>query len=479
MNGKKLFANPRNCAAGTLRQLDPSITKERNLSLFIFNIQQTKGIEFKTHTEGYEFLKKQNISVIDNYKVCHNADEVWDAICEIGENRGQLAYDIDGAVVKINDFSQREFLGNTSKVPRWAVAYKYPPEEKETVLRNVEIGVGRTGRITPIAVFDSIRLCGTNVSRATLHNQDFIDDLDIGIGDTIVVYKSGEIIPKIKSVNKDKRPSVWTRFILPEECPVCHEKTYREKDTADVKCINPNCPAQKERGIINFVSRDAMDIKGFGNVYVEELVRQGFLSNIADIYKLKDRRDELISLGIIGKEKNTDKLLEAIENSKEKEPSALLTGLGIPQVGKTASRTLFTSFSSFDELMDADVETLKTINDIGDISANIIYSYFKNEGNLKLINDLKELGLKMEVSQAEMASDKLSGKTFVITGTLPGMGRKEAEEIIIANGGKVTASVSKKTDFLLAGENAGSKLDKATKLGITILSEDDLKNIIE
>jgi len=479
MNGKKQFANPRNCAAGTLRQLDPAITKERNLSLFIFNVQQTRGIEFKSHTEGYEFLKKNKVKVIDNYKVCHTADEVWAAICEIGENRGQLAYDIDGAVVKINDLSQREKLGNTSKVPRWAIAYKYPPEEKETVLKDVEIGVGRTGRITPTAVFDSIRLCGTNVSRATLHNQDFINELDIGIGDTIVVYKSGEIIPKIKSVNKSKRPEEWTRFLLPAECPVCHEKTYREKDTADVKCINPNCPAQKERGIINFVSRDAMDIKGFGNVYVEELVRQGFLSNVADIYRLKDRRDELISLGIIGKEKNTDKLLESIENSKQKEPSALLTGLGISQVGKTAARTLFNEFASFDELMNADIDRLKSINDIGEVTANIIYSYFRNESNIALVTELKDLGLTTEVSASALDSDIFTGKTFVITGTLPSMGRKEAEQLILANGGKVTGSVSKKTDYLLAGENAGSKLDKAIALGITILSEEELKTMLE
>ena len=264
------------------------------------------------------------------------ADEVWDAICKIGENRGNLAYDIDGAVVKINSIADREILGATSKVPRWAIAYKYPPEEKETKLLDIELSVGRTGRITPTAIFEPVRLCGTSVSRATLHNQDFINDLDIGIGDTIVVYKSGEIIPKIKEVRREKRPEHWQRFQIPDTCPVCGAKTVREKDTADIRCISPDCPAQLERHIINFVGRDAMDIKGFGTVYIEELVRRGFLQDIADIYSLKKHREELIEQGIIGKEKNTDKLLDAIENSKNNEPFRLLTGFGIQNVGSSS-----------------------------------------------------------------------------------------------------------------------------------------------
>ena len=288
--GRKPFANPRNCAAGTLRQLDSRITKERKLSMFIFNVQEVRGRTFATHTEGYEFLKKQGIHVIDDYKVCKTADEVWDAITRIGENRGNLGYDIDGAVVKLNRIADREKLGSTSKVPRWAVAYKYPPEEKETKVLDIELSVGRTGRITPTAIFEPIRLCGTTVSRATLHNQDFIDDLDIGIGDTIVVYKSGEIIPKVKEVIHAKRPEGTVRFEIPDVCPVCGAKTEREKDTADIKCTSPNCPAQLERHIINFVGRDAMDIKGFGTVYIEELVRLGYLKDVADIYDLKDHR---------------------------------------------------------------------------------------------------------------------------------------------------------------------------------------------
>jgi len=359
--------------AGTLRQIDSSITKERKLSMFIFNLQQSTGRTFQTHTECYEYLKAQGIPIIEDYKVCKTADEVWDAITAIGENRGNLGYDIDGAVIKINRYSDRELLGNTSKVPKWAIAYKYPPEEKETKLLDIELSVGRTGRITPTAVFEPVRLCGTSVSRATLHNQDFIDDLDVGIGDTIVVYKSGEIIPKVKEVRKEKRPDGWKRFMIPDVCPVCGAKTEREKDTADIKCTSPNCPAQLERHIINFVGRDAMDIKGFGTVYIEELVRLGYIKDIADIFELKDHREELIEQGIIGKEKNTDKLLETIEKAKENDAYMLLTGFGIPNVGKAAAKTIMKRFSSILDLEDADRDALMEVDDVGEVSADCIF----------------------------------------------------------------------------------------------------------
>ncbi len=472
--GKKQFANPRNCAAGTLRQLDSRITKERKLSMFIFNVQEVKGKTFETHTEGYEFLKKQGIRVIDNYKVCKTADEVWDAICKIGENRGNLGYDIDGAVVKLNRIADRDKLGSTSKVPRWAVAYKYPPEEKETKVLDIELSVGRTGRITPTAIFEPIRLCGTSVSRATLHNQDFIDDLDIGIGDTIVVYKSGEIIPKVKEVIKEKRPAETVRFQIPDVCPVCGAKTEREKDTADIKCTSPNCPAQLERHIINFVGRDAMDIKGFGTVYIEELVRQGYLKDVADIYDLKQHRDELIEQGIIGKEKNTDKLLEAIETSKKNDAYKLLTGLGIPNVGKAAAKAILKYFKDFSTLATADMEQLKEVNDIGEISADCILRFFRDEKNKKLLLRLKEAGVNMAYIPEKGADERFVGQTFVITGTLPSMDRKEAAALIEKFGGKVSGSVSKKTAYVLAGENAGSKLTKANELGIQVISEEDI-----
>lgn len=472
--GRKPFANPRNCAAGTLRQLDSRITKERKLSMFIFNVQEVRGRTFATHTEGYEFLKKQGIHVIDDYKVCKTAEEVWDAITRIGENRGNLGYDIDGAVVKLNRIADREKLGSTSKVPRWAVAYKYPPEEKETKVLDIELSVGRTGRITPTAIFEPIRLCGTTVSRATLHNQDFIDDLDIGIGDTIVVYKSGEIIPKVKEVIHAKRPEGTVRFEIPDVCPVCGAKTEREKDTADIKCTSPNCPAQLERHIINFVGRDAMDIKGFGTVYIEELVRLGYLKDVADIYDLKDHREELIEQGIIGKEKNTDKLLDAIETSKKNDAYKLLTGLGIPNVGKAAAKAILKYFKEFDALEAADMDQLQEVNDIGEVSADCIFRFFGDEKNKVLLQRLREAGVNMAYIPEEGADERFAGQTFVLTGTLPSMDRKEAAALIEKFGGKVAGSVSKKTAYVLAGENAGSKLTKANELGIKVISEEDI-----
>lgn len=476
--GKKPFANPRNCAAGTLRQLDSAVTKARELSLFIFNIQDARGIQFETHTQGYEYLKKQGIAVIDNYKICRSADEVWEAITAIGENRGNLGYDIDGAVVKLNRYADREKLGTTSKVPRWAIAYKYPPEEKETTLLDIELSVGRTGRITPTAVFEPVRLCGTSVSRATLHNQDFMDELDIGIGDTIVVYKSGEIIPKVKEVKKDKRKPEWKRFILPEVCPACGAKTEREKDTADIKCTSPNCPAQLERHIINFVGRDAMDIKGFGTVYIEELVRMGYIKDVADIFRLKEYRDELIEKGIVGKEKNTDKLLEAIEKAKENDAYKLLTGLGIPNVGKAAAKAIMRQFKTMENLQNASIDELTAVNDIGEISAECIRSFFGKKENQDMIRRLNEYGVTMQSEELEVVDSVLQGKTVVVTGTLPTLGRKEAAELIEKYGGKVSGSVSKKTDYVLAGENAGSKLTKARELGVSVITEEQLQDML-
>ncbi len=472
--GLKPFANPRNCAAGTLRQLDSRIVEERKLSLFVFNLQAARGREFATHTEAYEFMKAQGIKVIHGYKVCRTAEEVWEAIRDIGDSRGELPYDIDGAVVKLNNLADREKLGATSKVPRWAIAYKYPPEEKETVLRSIELSVGRTGRITPTAVFDPVRLCGTKVERATLHNQDFMDELDVRIGDTIRVYKSGEIIPKVKSVVKDKRPEGTVPFRIGDKCPVCGHRAEREENTADVKCMNPNCPAQLENHILNFVSRGAMDIKGFGAAYIRELIEHGYLQDVADIYRLQEHREELIASGIIGKEKNTDKLLRAIEDSKENEPQQLLAGLGIPGIGRAAARDLMHRFTSIDKLQCAGEEELIAVPDMGEISVRNVREYFADETNQKLLCSLKELGVNMVSHEAVSAEGALSGKTFVITGTLPTLDRKEAVALIEKHGGKVTGSVSKKTDYLVAGEAAGSKLAKAQSLGTAILSEEDL-----
>ena len=476
--GLKLFANPRNCAAGTLRQLDSRITKERGLSLFVFNLQAVRGKDFQTHVEAYDFMKRQGIKVIHAYHVCRTAEEVWDAIEQIGASRGDLPYDIDGAVVKLNDFSQRESLGATSKAPRWAIAYKYPPEEKESVVRSITLSVGRTGRITPTATFDPIRLCGTTVERATLHNQDFIDDLDVRVGDTVVVYKSGEIIPKIKAVVKEKRPKGTEPFKIGDRCPVCGAKAEREADSADVKCINQACPAQVESHILNFVSRDAMDIKGLGEKNIAALIEKGFLHTIVDIFRLKEHREELIAQGVVGKEKNTDKLLSAIEEAKKNEPQRLLTGLGIPGIGKAAAAALMQHFKTLEALENASDEAILAVRDMGETSVAAIRSYFQNEGNAKICRELQQLGVATAAQERTAQGDELADMSFVVTGTLRHFGRREITELIEQHGGRVTSSVSKKTDCLVAGENAGSKLQKAEQLGIRILTEEELLKLL-
>ena len=476
--GLKQFANPRNCAAGTLRQLNSKVVKERQLSMFVFNLQRVEGKEFASHTEAYEFMKKQGIKVIHNYQVCHNASEVMGAIDRIGASRGELPYDIDGAVVKLNSFAQRQILGETSKVPRWAVAYKYPPEEKETKLLNIELSVGRTGRITPTAVFEPVQLCGTKVERATLHNQDFIDGLDIRIGDTIKVFKSGEIIPKVRSVCHAKRPVGTVPFLIGDTCPVCGHKAVREVDTADIKCTNPSCPAQLENHIINFVSRDAMDIKGMGEQNIHALIEGEYIHDIADIFNLAVHRDELIAKGVIGKEKNTDKLLAAIEKAKENEPQRLVTGLGIAGIGKAAARELMLHYGSIDALAEADVESIQQVRDIGSIGSQAIYEYFRDDVNGDILRRLKEYGVNMELQDTGIVDDVLAGKTVVVTGTLPTLSRNDAKNLIEAHGGKAAGSVSKKTDYVLAGEAAGSKLVKAQELGITIIDEAEFLQLI-
>ena len=478
LRGKKTFANPRNCAAGTLRQLDSRITKERQLSMFVFNIQDIRGQNITTHSQGYEYLKKQGIKVINDYQVCKTFSQVWEAIEKIGNNRDQLGYDIDGAVVKINSFADRLQLGQTAKVPRWAIAYKYPPEEKETKLLDIELSVGRTGRITPTAIFEPVRLCGTTVSRATLHNQDFIDHLDIRIGDTIVVYKSGEIIPKIKSVNKNKRPENTEPYHIGHTCPVCGFPTYQEEGTVDIKCSNPHCSSKLIRNVLNFVGRDAMDIKGFGLAYVETLIDHGYIHDVSDIYTLKDKRQELLDHKIIGLQKSTDNLLNAIEKSKENDAVKILTALGISNIGKAAAKSLMKRFKTIDNLMNASYAQLIEVNDIGDTSANILIQYFKDTTNREVIGRLKAYGLHMEID-GQNVSAKLEGLTFVVTGTLPTLGRKEATALIESHGGKVTGSVSKKTNYLLAGENAGSKMTKAQAIGVAVIQEEDLFKMIE
>lgn len=477
---KKVFANPRNCAAGTLRQLDPKVVKERNLSIFIFNVQEARGISFKTHSESFEWMKKQGMNVIEGYTRCTTAEQVWESIVAIGDTRGEFGYEIDGAVVKVDDLASREKLGATAKTPRWAIAYKYPPEEKETKIIDIEIGVGRTGRLTPTALLEPVRLAGTSVSKATLHNQDRIDSLDVRIGDTVIVRKAAEIIPEIISVVKEKRPTDTEPFKIPSTCPVCGAPTAREEGMADTKCTGTSCPAQLVRHIMHFASRDAMDIRGMGAAYVKALIEKGYVKDVADIYYLKNYRDELIEQGLIGKEKNTDKLLATIEATKANDIDRLIKGLGIKNIGKQAGLSLRKHFKDIKELENATYEELVEVEDFGDISAKAIVDFFKHEQNKDILKRLEEAGVNMQASVSDEVMDtRFEGQTFVVTGTLPTLGRSEATQLIQKYGGKVSGSVSKKTTYVLAGEAAGSKLTKAQELGVQVISEEELLEMIK
>ena len=475
--GKKTFANPRNCAAGTLRQLDASVTKERKLSFFVFNVQDIRGKTLETHEEAYHYLENCGVTVIAHWYLCKTKEDIWKAIEAIGEMRGTLPYDIDGAVIKVNELARRAQLKDTAKNAGYQVAYKYPPERKETKLLQIELSVGRTGKITPTAIFEPVRLCGTTVSRCTLHNQDFITNLDIRNGSTLLIEKSGEVIPKCVGVVREKQLAGEPVFQIPMVCPGCGSPAVRVEDTADIKCVNLNCPAQIERLIDHFVGRSAMDIKGFGAVYVHDLIEKGYLTDVADIFTLSQHREALIEQGIIGKEKNTDKLLAAIEKAKKNTPDRLLTGLGISNVGKSAAQALMNHFGTFDSLATASEEDMVAVNDIGPISAHCVYEYFRQTHNQQVVQKLKAAGVNMEqeIVTAPKEGLPLSGQTVVITGTLPDMSREEAAQLIQANGGKVTGSVSQKTTFLLAGENAGSKQTKAETLGIPILTLEELQ----
>ncbi|MBD3878239.1 MAG: NAD-dependent DNA ligase LigA [Quinella sp. 1Q5] len=475
--GLKTFANPRNCAAGTLRQLDSRIVKERRLSMFVFNLQKVEGVDIQSHVEAYDFMTRNGIKIIHAYKVCKTFEEVWRAIEEIGQRRASLDYDIDGAVVKVNSFAQREQLGATSKFPRWAVAYKYPPDERETILRRIELSVGRTGRITPTAVFDAVSLNGTKVERATLHNQDFIDELDIRIGDTIKVYKSGEIIPRVSGVVVSKRPKDSVPFKIPDTCPVCNHKLEREESAADYRCVNVNCPAQLENHLLNFVGRTAMDIHGLGETSIPKLIAEGFIKTVADVYKLYTRREELLAKKIFGLAKATDKILAAIEESKKNSPAKLLTGLGIFGVGSAAARDLIQHFGGLSELSKATEEELQAVPDIGGITARHVKEFFDDADNLKILDGLKEAGLTME-EEKKVIESAMAGKSFVLTGKLEKFTRDEASKLIIERGGLVKGSVSKNTDYVIAGEKTGSKLSKAEELGIKILSEEDFEKML-
>lgn len=471
--GLSLFANPRNAAAGSLRQLDPAVAAERRLDILIFNLQLAEGVSFRTHAETLDYMKERKFKVIP-YALCKTAEEAIETIRSIGENRYDYPFDIDGAVVKLNDLENRGRLGSTAKFPRWACAFKYPPEVKETVLQDIIVQVGRTGVLTPKAVVSAVRLAGTTVTNATLHNQDFISEKDIRLGDTVRIRKAGEIIPEILEVVLSKRPENTVPYHLPESCPVCGAPVERDEDGAAMRCTGVECPAQLSRNIAHFVSRNAMDIEGLGDAIVEQLISGGHISSPSDIYYLE--LDDLKTLWKNG-EKAPKKLLEAIENSKKNDLSRLIYALGIRQVGEKAAKVLAKHFGTMDALMQADSEALTQIRDIGAITAESIVSWFANGQSQHMISRLRDAGVNFE-STITQEDNRFEGMTFVLTGALSLFTRDEATEKIEACGGKASGSVSKKTTYVVAGENAGSKLKKANELGIPVLSEQDFLNML-
>ena len=473
-NGEKTFANPRNAAAGSLRQKDPKVTAKRKLDILVFNVQLAEGVTFTSHCETLEYLKSLRFKVIP-YKKLSDPKKIEEEILRINEERENLPCDIDGGVVKLDDLAQRELLGATAKFPRWAVAYKYPPEVKSTVIEDIVIQVGRTGVLTPKAVVAPVRLAGTTVTNATLHNQDFISRLDVRIGDTVRIRKAGEIIPEILGVDLSKRPENTKPYFLPDRCPVCGAEVVRDEDGAFLRCTGAECPAQLSRNIAHFVSRDAMDIDGLGSAIVESLISQKLIKSPADIYYLT--LEEISGLWKSGTTA-AKKLLAAIEASKQQDLSRLIYALGIRQVGVKTGKSLAAAFGSMDALMEASLEALTAVPDIGEITAQSIYEWFRQDQSRHLIRRLREAGLNFE-SKRVITDTRLAGKTVVLTGTLSRFTREEATEKIELLGGKASGSVSRKTSFVVAGENAGSKERKARELGIPVLTEDEFWEMIQ
>ena len=472
--GKPLFANPRNAAAGSLRQLDPKIAAKRGLDIYIFNIQLAEGVEFTKHSETLEYLKALKFKVIP-HKILSSSEEIHREILSINEHREKLICDIDGAVIKVDDLKQRERLGTTAKFPRWAAAYKYPPEIKPTVIEDIVVQVGRTGVLTPKAVVRPVRLAGTTVTNATLHNQDFITQRDIRIGDTVLIRKAGEIIPEILEVDLSKRPEWTAAYHLPERCPACGAKVEQDADGAFLRCTGAECPAQLSRNIAHFVSRDAMDIDGLGSAIVDGLIDRGLIHSPADIYYLT--LEDIKSLWVSGSTVAA-KLLSSIEASKQQDVSRLIYALGIRQVGAKTGKVLASQFGNLNALMGATVEELTQVPDVGDVTAQSIFDWFRQPQSVHMIQRLREAGVNF-ASKRVVTDTRFAGKTFVLTGALSKFTREEATEKIEAFGGKAAGSVSKKTSFVVVGENAGSKERKARELGIPILSEDDFLKMLQ
>lgn len=474
VKGEALLANPRNAAAGSLRQLDPKIAASRKLDIILFNIQYSSDLDFTTHSQSLDAMREMGFPVIP-YKLYSNIEDCVEHIDALGANRGALSYDMDGAVIKINKLQQRQALGSTAKAPRWAVAFKYPPEKKESRVVDIVVQVGRTGVLTPKAIVEPVRLAGTTVSAATLHNQDNIDRLDIRIGDTVLIQKAGEIIPEVLSVNKTKRPESTVPYHLPHVCPECGSAVVRDEDGAALRCTSPECPAQRLRNIAHFASREAMDIEGLGISVCESLISAGLVNSAADLYYLE--KNEVAGLERMGK-KSAENLLAALEKSKSAGLARLLCAFGIRQVGQKAAKVLAAYFENLDALMAADAELLTTIPDIGAVTAGFIIDWFANPQSQHLIERLRSAGVDFS-GREEKKDGRFAGMTFVLTGALEKFTRDEASAIIESYGGKASSSVSKKTSFVLAGENAGSKLTKAQTLGIKIISEDDFADMIK
>lgn len=472
IDGEQPAKNPRNAAAGSLRQKDSRVTAERELDIFIFNIQQIEGKELTSHKQSLEFMRELGFKVIDGYEVCSEIDKAIEKINAIGDSRGKLSYDIDGAVIKVDSFNDRSVLGATSKVPKWAVAFKYPPEEKETTLNEIEINVGRTGALTPVAVFDPISLAGTTVSRATLHNQDIISALDVRIGDRIIVRKAGEIIPEVVRVQSHLDNSA--PYHIPMICPDCGTEAVRDEDEAVIRCPNIDCPAQLLRNIVHYASRNAMNIEGLGSANVELLVEHGLVKTVADLYTLT-MADILTLPGF--KQKSAGNLVAAIEKSKENELDRLIFALGIKGIGQRSATLLCQRFPTMDKLLSAEREEILALDNFGEVLADNVYNAMREPHRIALIDRLKEYGLNMSFTVKETGK-KLEGLKFVLTGTLPTMTRDEAKALIESNGGKCSGSVSSKTNYVLAGEEAGSKLTKAQQLGITVISEEELMRML-
>lgn len=472
INDEKPFKNPRNAAAGSLRQKDSEVAATRGLDIFVFNIQQIEGKELTSHKESLDYLKELGFNTIPYYERVDDIETAFEKVLQIGEKRGELEFDIDGAVIKVDDFSEREQLGSTAKFPKWAVAFKYPPEEKQTEILDIEITVGRTGKLTPTAVLSPVHLAGTTVSRATLHNQDFINEKGVNIGDIVTVRKAGDIIPEVLCVN-EKRSN--DSFVYPERCPSCNEKVVREEGESDIRCINPECPAQLLRNLIHYCSRDAMDIEGLGPSIIETFVNEGMIKTVTDIYRLD--KEKIASLDGF-QQTSANNIIESVENSKNNDLSKLIFALGIRHIGAKAAKLLSDEFKNTDNLMNASLEAISDIDGFGDIMAKSAFDFFQSESARELIADLKSFGVNTE-SKTVINDNRFEGMTFVLTGTLPTYKRSEASKIIESFGGKTSSSVSKKTSYVLSGESSGSKLDKANQLGIPVIDENEFNEMIK